>query len=401
MLERYRHSLLDLFSAVRQLSETRGMDRALCQAVQETLLQKITYVERNIRKGKAEIAHYRHLLRGGSPTRLTKAEARELKEAISYCHATIDDYQSLLTLLHKVGDAVAFIYLNKWDIKPLAFRQAPGFISGKKGTRLERKIMRKIFELGAVAILNDLTTCLRHGDVTIPLGESFIVYEAKSGRRQNNRDINQMAEINKVVNYIDSDRTENLYGHEGLFVRRSISVPERNHLGWLNRLVRQAKQSGEASRQVERGLYYLVTYLPDSPLLIKALQSCEKPPVGAMVNTYKYDNNGYYPFTLSIQDPVALYDFYAGHMVITVIVDTSVLESDFASKGFQIDFVNNEQHAFTLTSPKLPFEDNMIGIGRHFWERVYTEFLSTRWYIEEIEQRFAKLDIADIHETKT
>ena len=396
MLERYRASLLELFSATQRLRAARGKDAALCLELQERLLERITYVEGRIRRVKSEISRTRHLLRGGAPVRLSKAEARSLKDAISYHRVLVGEYQHLLILLHHIGDAIAFTYLDKWDIKPLAFHQEPGFISGKKGTRLERRIMRTVFQHGGIAILNDLTTCLRHGDVTIPLDGPFTVFEAKSGRQRTKRDYAQEAALQKVMSYVLSDRAENLYGQKATFVRKSLSVPEQNHLGWLNRLIKQAARDGDAARQVEKGLYYIVSYSGDTKLLKKAIQSCGSPPIVGLVNAFKYTNNGHYPFTLSISDPVALFDFYAGILIITVIVDPAILKDDFAARGYQIEFSKNEYYTFTLISPKLPFLNNKVDIGRHFWNRIYIEFLSLHWYVEELSQRFAARNSSDL-----
>jgi hypothetical protein len=395
MLERYRASLLELFSATQRLRAARGKDPVLCLELQERLLERITYVEGRIRRVKSEFSRTRHLLRGGAPARLSKAEARGLKDAISYHRAMVGEYQHLLILLHQIGDAIALTYLDKWDIKPLAFHQEPGFISGKKGTRLERRIMRTVFQHSGIAILNDLTTCLRHGDVTIPLNGPFTVFEAKSGRQRSKRDYVQEAALQKVMNYVLSDRAENLFGQKATFVRKSLSVPERNHLGWLNRLIKQAARDGDAARQVERGLYYIVTYSGDTKLLKKAIQCCGSPPMVGLVNAFKYTNNGHYPFTLSISDPAALFDFYAGSLIITVIVDPAILTDDFAARGYQIEFLKSEDYAFTLIGARPSILHNKVDIGRHFWNRIYIEFLSLHWYVEELSQRFAARNSSD------
>jgi hypothetical protein len=70
----------------------------------------------------------------------------------------------VISVLRSIGDAIAFIYGNRWDIKQMVMKEESGFITGKRGTRLERKILRKAFEIGATVVMNDLTHTLRHGD---------------------------------------------------------------------------------------------------------------------------------------------------------------------------------------------------------------------------------------------
>jgi hypothetical protein len=84
-------------------------------------------------------------------------------------------------LLKAIGDGVAFLYLSKWDLKTMVFKEKPGFISGKEGLSLERRVLREAFARGGFAILNDLTTCLRYGDLTVPGAEGFMIIELKSG----------------------------------------------------------------------------------------------------------------------------------------------------------------------------------------------------------------------------
>lgn len=163
--------------------------------------------------------------------RLSKTEARELKNTIEHYKCLIDQYNYLLVIFRYIGDAIAFTYIDKWDIKPMAFKESAGYLSGKKGARLERKILRESFSMGVIAILNDLTNCIRYGDITVPRdGKVRILIEAKSGRkgRIDDRYERQREQAKNIINYLDTDQTQSLYGKEQTYLRVPLQSDEKN-----------------------------------------------------------------------------------------------------------------------------------------------------------------------------
>ena len=76
-------------------------------------------------KIKLKISH-----RGNS-----REQSRELKKLYDAGETNIDRQKTLISVLRSVGDAVAFIYGDRWDLKQLALKQSAGFVTGKRGTR--------------------------------------------------------------------------------------------------------------------------------------------------------------------------------------------------------------------------------------------------------------------------
>ena len=268
MLAAYKKTLLDLFSKVQQLSTAPHHTAKLCLEIQEILIRRITYVERIISKLKAEIKEFRIELGTKRSVRFTKQEAEQIKQAIETDSYVIDRYNEHMFILKSVGDAIAHTYINKWDIKPMVFKESPGFVSGKKGSRLERQILRRTSEMGITVILNDLTNCLRYGDITVPRGDGpFMLIEAKSPnkkrKRLNERGERQLEAMNKINSYLASDNTQELFGIKGPFIRFSVKEEERNHISRLNELIEQGMNSGEAYDEIEEGLFYFVSTIPD------------------------------------------------------------------------------------------------------------------------------------------
>lgn len=161
----------------------------LALEIQEELLKRVGRAEFLIRKTRLANKEIKaKLSRRGNG----REESKALKNRYSASETKIAQQKTLLNVLRSVGDAIAFIYGDRWDLKQLAMKEDPGFITSKRGTRLERMILRRSFALGATVVMNDLTHTLRHGDITVfrpdlwPKGESpFLLIEAKSGHGGN------------------------------------------------------------------------------------------------------------------------------------------------------------------------------------------------------------------------
>ena len=80
----HRSSLLDLFNKVQILKNNPIKNRNLCLQIQESLIKKITYVERRIRKTKNYIKSYRQEIKTKHIPPRTKNESVELKNKITH-----------------------------------------------------------------------------------------------------------------------------------------------------------------------------------------------------------------------------------------------------------------------------------------------------------------------------
>src|SRR5260370_28534755 len=193
MLTKYRTLLVSLFESLQRVrADPYGRARE-GWAIQKILLEQTTAAEARIRNAKQLAAALRKQLSTPQPVRPTKAEAQEVEETIASHTDAIETDERLLDILRAVGDGLAFTYVDKWEMKPMAVKQSPGYLSGKEGLSVELAIFNKAFDQGRVAILNDLTHCLRYGDVTIIDEGSVAIVESKTGRRLNQRGRRQRA----------------------------------------------------------------------------------------------------------------------------------------------------------------------------------------------------------------
>ena len=401
LLNYYKRTIIDLLARVQDV-RTSPIERRLdCLTIQRDLLRKVVYAEKRIKRCRAEIRTFKGMLSGKGSVRLSKSEALRTKKAVKCKRQAIEEYKEILYLLKSIGDALAFIYIPKWDIKPMAFKEDSGYIHGKDGLRQELTYLEKVYEVdGALAILNDVTNSLRYGDLTIVSNGYCGPIEVKSGRHENHRVDRQLSKLEKMHRYIVEDRIEGLYGLPGEVVRSDIRVEERNYVGDLNDLVAEAYEHGFAFAKVEEGLYYYVCYdghpaswdpKGDMPggfnLLIEEFKG--KEPMLFFINRNKFDTQGRYPYTLSITNPLALFDFYSGRLHVNVILDIAAISTKFEHHGMEATLMDDGDVALILVN-KDPAKANDrwdMFISRHFFERVAYEFLSLDWFVEENARR--------------
>lgn len=384
MLKSYRKTLLNYFERIQKIKNNPLECKKDCLSIQEALIKKILTIEHKLKNQKLKINNYKRILCNKNAI-TDRLSAQGIKHQMDNGKYMIEEYQYLLHLLREIGDALAYVFINKWDIKPLAFKESPGFISGKKGLKYEQKILKEIFQKGNVAILNDATNCLRYGDITI-VDEGFLwPIEVKSNINLSDKDKKQLKKMRDIVNYIYTDKTDELYGTKIDAKRFPVKNKEVNHIQEINNLIKKAFIKGGCWEEVEEGLYYCVMLDFYQEYLSDILQRLKKPAICEIVNNFKYSNTAYYPFTLSIDDPEILFKFYCDDFVVIIFVDTEIIEKRFNDIGLKVEFNFDSEYIMSiqsLTELNYP-EIKEIRVGVHFFNRIYTEFTSLEWVIKE------------------
>jgi hypothetical protein len=144
----YRRSVIEMVSLIRGLETDPWMEGDKCLSIQIKLLKKIQYIENKIRATKANIKRTQAVLEVHDSQQLGKICLRDPKKSLLALHSKLDGYRRVLHILKDIGDSLAFIYIDKYDIKPMRFKEAPGFISGKSGLRKELVQLRRVFKRG-------------------------------------------------------------------------------------------------------------------------------------------------------------------------------------------------------------------------------------------------------------
>jgi hypothetical protein len=393
VLERYKSRLIALFRKVHELQAEPIKDRLLALEIQEELLLCIGRAERHIRRVRASGKSIKAQL---SQRGTERAKALRLKRLYTSGEQRVERQKEFISALRTVGDAIAFIYGDRWDLKQMVLKEDAGFLTGKRGTRLERKILRGAFEMGATVVMNDLTHTLRHGDITVfrpdlsPPGESkFLSIEIKSGRGGNKqRADRQLNAIKRTFDYLNSDKRE---VESGMWLRVAVREAPKHHFEAATRLARNIPHAGWLVEEVEPGLHYVLIdcackEYSFSEIFEKHLLGEGRQPLALSVNDAKENHLGYYPFPLCFRDADVLYRFYNGDFVMFVFVDISHVNRLAASHGLSVQLTGDDEYPCEVLPVRT--DDTQAGgrfhVGFHPIGRLAAEFLRLDWFAHNI-----------------
>ncbi len=387
MIRYYKHSITDLIQKLHhiQSSPWEAVEDVCC--LQLALVQKITYVERRIKECKRLISESRREF----TLRQSKERAVKLKANIGRLEQQLQEYKQIACVLRSIGDGLAFTYLPSSHIRPLTSKEHAGFLSGKSGFRWELTLLKQMCDSGLIGILNDVTNCLRYGDITaFDKNGRAVMAEIKSTVRDNPQQRRQLQKAEGIATYLTTGKGKDIYLDGYDIVRVDAHAPELHYLDEINQLIAQARIQSLASRQVEPGLMYLavkstVQALQDIQVCLDQTARSMTTPLMFVLNEHKYDTLGYYPLTLSIADPQAVYEFYAGDLCLVVIADLGVVFRRASAKGYQLKFIAGDHSVLEVVDQNQDTEPtNRLTVGYHLFGRVGLEFLSLEWLTDEI-----------------
>jgi hypothetical protein len=368
-------ALLQLLRKVKMLAEN-ATNIPLSYEIQQEIVDLLLGAEKRMRDLRRRLKFIRNW-------NASHRHDRERRSCLKSCHAQLlegtDDVGKFISILRDVGDSLAFIYLNRWDIRPFLSRPHAGHISGKAGLQAELRLLRILFENGQNALLNDITNCMRVGDITLFLDAGFVPIEVKSSEagKASERAKRQLAAGERIMQFLAEDRVTGLY-HAGETVYRVASHSEpTDHTGKLDQILR-SYNGGWVREEVEPGLHYIVVDDPDD-LASKGNFAPDRKLRGYMVNEFKQGSFGHYPFPLSFRDPIRLLRFYGGAFIIFVVFDLGVIDDALRNEGFEID--TNNQESRSLRIRRITGEP-LYEVTEQFIWRFVGELLTLEWFIE-------------------
>jgi hypothetical protein len=136
MLAYYHKAIIELKTQINELSRAPDNHELLFQ-LQCSLIKRVVNTERKIITHKVR----RNLLKPKLIEKgLSRKTARALTHRISALDRRIGQFQWMLYIYRSFGDAIAFLYLDKWNIKPLLYdqstakvKQDSGYLTAKRG----------------------------------------------------------------------------------------------------------------------------------------------------------------------------------------------------------------------------------------------------------------------------
>lgn len=393
MISYYKNTLLNYFEQLEKIKYSPVESAGIIYNLQNQLIRKTIYIESQIRKEKNLLEKYKIEKSDLPRTRDSKIHSMKLKLQIDRIKKDIEGYNKLLDIFKKIGDGIAFSIFNKWDLKATSFKQNAGFLSGKTGFKLERKIFNYFNRRGLVSVLNDLTTCLKYGDITFkhPATSLPSIIEVKSSNNINERVNRQKQEAENILKYLDTDKTNTLYGKEGNAIRVSAHSAERSFCNIINLMIEESSLNNSSFKKIEMGLYCYVTK-HFSPVEFETIQ--KEINFKAMVflaNDFKYGNSalGYYPLILSIEETGAKYDFITDKLSIFFFLKPEIIEEYFIKRGYSISIKFNNDYFLEINHAT---KDIHIKTSFHFFNRVFSEFISLKWILKDIEENFNRIE---------
>lgn len=390
MTSRYKKTILNLLDMLHKarLKPFENIQKWLL--LQEAIIKKLCYVEKRVKDCKAEIKNL-NKKRKNAEVRLTKKESTVVKERIEILKFQIEEYHWIISIIKSIGDGVAFTFIHKLDIKPQNFKESPGFISGKKGLILEKKILRHSFKNNIIAILNDITSVLKYADLTLITNDGYIPIEAKSSNNSNSRVKRQEEKTNKLYKYLTEDITSDLYGDGSQVMQRmELGSSEINYINEFNELITSANQKGFDYTKFEDGFTCLVSFeeVDHSVFDLAVTKQGLTEPFAFHLNMYKFEEQGYYPFSLSFSEPNSYWNFLEGKLNVLIFIDFAFLKNISLKHGYSIERAEEENWAFSFKSLDPNSEIKEFKMSEHYFFRSFMEFVSIEWLMQDTFDRF-------------
>jgi hypothetical protein len=392
MIGRYKKSILSLLHQLRQF-QNDPKNTELLRAIQLKLYKQLCAIESRAAHSDEKLAEARTTLRSA---RLPKEDARKLKAQISTLITRKQGYQDLSYLLRSIGDGLAFTIFDRYDLKPLAFKESPGSLRGKAGRRLELYLLNTALTHGQRAILCDLTNAIKYGDVCLVKFDLPFPIEVKTSRNENARTSRQIEKLGKMIKYLHTDEIEGLYDRPGITRRVSLIEKQVGHAHALSPLIDEAYRTGFAIREVEPGLSYAVFRKFDASKMEEFYGGSRQIQFDTL-NHHKYTGMWapFTPFVLSIADPQQCLGFASGDFVIAIAIDIAEAKRIARELGYTLwlerpEGIQTSIDAETAKSamwwftpsqsdPKAP---EYMAIGGHMIQRVFFEFASLKWLVK-------------------
>jgi hypothetical protein len=285
------------------------------------------------------------------------------------------------------GDALAYVYLDKFSVKHALFevdrwgtKEPPGMLHGKAGLRGEISLLVEAIDREIPAVLCDATNTLRYGDVCmLGAGDPYLI-EVKSSPKLNKRGKRQRAKLEKLQGFLDTDSAINFRGGTGEMRRSSLEVPERSHVEALNRCIDHATKKGRSVLRPEAGTTY-VALTGDAGFDESVFSGFESPPIVFMLNS---DKNArawapYLPFILTLRDECRLLDFIEGRLFLIVCIEARVFCELLQHDGWVVQCNPDHEYAIQCFHPP---SRAYCGISGQFFARAAYEFSSLEWMAE-------------------
>jgi len=395
LIKYYKRRIIKLKNKLERI-DPESSDFQPILEFQAYLIRQIIRAEKKINLRKAELAALKRRLRGEG---LEKAQAKTLKKLINEKKESLEGTKYLLYLWRCFGDGLVFKFISKWNIKRFLYeahsseiKQRSGSIYGKDGLLQEWNLLLDAVGHNVPAILCDLTNVIRHGDLCLLGASDPVVIEVKSSSNRNKRVDRQLEAIKQIQQFLEDD-VGNVGGFEEMH-RVELEGEERHHGAAFNNALCLTSGRPYVKVNPEKGVYYIVVNTADEKDYDEIFEGIEKPILYLLNYTKTQQSWGnYYPFVLSIKDPINLYRFIAGEIYVFVAISQIVLKEMASDIGYDLEFSERENEAFIFSKPVSGSEEPFRAIvSEHFAGRLGLEFITLEWFFEHEKRLLENLE---------
>lgn len=257
---------------------------------------------------------------------------------------------ALQALLRTVGDGLAWRILgyDRRAIRIIGRGERVAWLSEGVGLAAELEALEEFWGQGAFAILNDMTNCLRHGDLTVvrPEDRTLELVEVKVADREKPAQVRRMEEVAGVLNQGWHPTAAN----GSPLHLKEVSASYITHLSQLAVLCRQARRVGQAWMLVADSMLVRVidvAWAGDTAAYQAALEDVRAavPWFGDSQSTIEFMSairrmrdrrhsfSALAPLSIFPLEPEDLADLMMGNLELVTVLNGKLLESDFGKAG--------------------------------------------------------------------
>jgi hypothetical protein len=395
MQVRRKKAFRELYRLIRTI-ESDPNDLASVRKLNLLIVKQVLQAEQAILRHRQTQRDLNKQLKTGRGTKQESQAIRAKLARVSHYIAAQDDQ---LFIWRCFGDALAYVYLDKFSIKHAFFetdswgiKEDAGMLTGKEGLSGEVSLLIEAINARVPAVLCDITNTLRHGDVCLLGGSDPFLIEVKSSPKMNKRGKRQMAKLERLHSFLESDEAVDFRGSNGVTRRVNLAVPERDHVSELNECITRAKLDGECIVHPEPGVTYVAVYGQSDFDVIGAEIKGSSLAV-FMLNADKNDHTWppYTPFILNIKNEDHLLDFIEGRLFLIVLIDMQKLCDLIADDEWAVRYRPDHNYPIQCMHRRTKM---YMGISHQFVARAGYEFMSLGWIADQHRssaQRFEKM----------
>jgi hypothetical protein len=233
----------------------------LLAEIQEMLLDWHYWIEKKHRVRKTRL---QNLSKIKKQPQNTKETSKEIKKSIEICKFQLSELKEIKLWLRNLGNSIPHLYYDKGDLRAYSYsansdelKELSGDIHGKDGLELELKCFRHALNSGCKALLNDLTSVMRHGDLTLMDKEVPFIMEIKLSSACSKKAEKQLQSMRAVQEYIFKDMSTTLRGGKVISKRITMTEAEKSNKSTLNEHFENSKKKGCQFSKIEDGLFCL------------------------------------------------------------------------------------------------------------------------------------------------